>query len=274
MAAAAGQSPDGLGLTGRHMDSHISEFSYGYALTSEVIARFSLKPAGAPEFPTQSAEGKPGGSWDVKFPGVPVYLQFKRAARMIRRSAGEAALFENLPFFRMYLHRRDQSDQHQLLLDLESKGNVVAYAAPSFSEGDELNEAYSADLVATRSIFVRPTAIGPLSDDRQHWIAFQTTPAAAFLCSQPKAVEFLLPEALFQPQAADEAMRRRQGPRPMSYAAVAEELLDIYQHRRSREGDQQRVERVRRVGERRDVRDFAQLVARTLFQSELLVIPA
>jgi hypothetical protein len=265
---------DGSELIGRPMDSYISEFSYGYALTSEVIARFSLKPVGAPVFPTQSAEGKTGGGWDVKLPGVPVYLQFKRAARMIRRSAGEAHLFKNLPFFRMYLHRRDQSDQHQLLLDLESKGNIVAYAAPGFSEGDELNEAYCADLVAERSIFVRPGTIGPLPDDSRHWIAFQTTPPVAFRCSQPEAVEFVLPDALFRPPAAAEANRRRQGPRPQSYAAVAEELLEIYQGRRSRRIEQERVERVRRVRERRDAPDFAQLVARTLFQAELLVLPA
>ena len=86
------------------MDSHISEFSYGYALTSELIALFSLKPVGAPEFATQSAEGKKGGGWDVKLPGVPVYLQFKRADRMVRRSAQEAGVFKSLPFFRMYLH--------------------------------------------------------------------------------------------------------------------------------------------------------------------------
>jgi hypothetical protein len=255
------------------MDSNISEFSYGYALTSELMALFLLKPVGAPEFPTQNAEGKMGGGWDVKLPGAPVYLQFKRAARMIRRSAQETGAFESLPFFRMHLHRRDQSDQHQLLLDLESKGNVVAYAAPGFSEADELNEAYSRDLVAARSIFIRPAAIGPLSDDRRHWIAFQTTPPIAFRCSEPEAVEFVLPDALFRPEAAAEANRRRQGPRPQTYRAVAEELLEIYERRRAGLLERERVAHVRRVRERRDARDFAQLLARTLFQSELLVLP-
>ena len=54
------------------MESHISEFSYGYALTSELMALFpSLKAVGAPEFETQNAEGKKGGGWDLKLPGVP-----------------------------------------------------------------------------------------------------------------------------------------------------------------------------------------------------------
>jgi hypothetical protein len=158
------------------MGSHISEFSYGYALTSELIALFSLKPVGAPEFPTQNAEGKKGGGWDVRLPALPVYLQCKRASRMVRRSAQDAEVFKSLPFFRMYLHPRDLSDQHQLLLDLESEGNVVTYAAPGFSEADELNQAYSMDRVIARSIFVRPSGIGPLTDDERHWVAFQTEP--------------------------------------------------------------------------------------------------
>jgi hypothetical protein len=255
------------------MDSHISEFSYGYALTSELIALFSLKPVGAPEFPTQNAEGKKGGGWDVRLPGLPVYLQFKRAARMVRRSAQEAGVFKSLPFFRMYLHPRDQSDQHHLLLDLESEGNVVTYAAPGFSEADELNEAYSIDRVVARSIFVRPSAIGPLTDDERHWVAFQTEPPLAVRCSEPHPIEFVRPDTLFRPQMAAEVSQSRGRPRPESYGAVAEELLDIYERGRRTLIEHDRVADIRRLRQRRDARDFARLVARTLFQCELLVLP-
>jgi len=256
------------------MDSHISEFSYGYALTSELMALFALKPVGAPEFPTQNAEGKKGGGWDMKLPRVPVYLQFKCAARMIRRSAQEAAGFKSLPFYRMYLHRRDQSDQHQLLLDLEAQGKVVAYAAPGFSEADELNEAYSLDLVAGRSIFIRPSAIGPLTDDERHWVAFQTAPPMGVRCSEPHPLDFVLPEELFQPQRAAEWRRRHGRPQSESYGSVAEELLGIYERRRQSNLAHDRVANIRRVRERRTAPDFARLVARTLFQCELLILPA
>jgi hypothetical protein len=255
------------------MDSHISEFSYGYSLTSELIARAALKPVGAPEFATQKAEGKKGGGWDVKLPGVPVYLQFKRAARMTRRNAQEAGNFKRLPFFRMYLHRRDQSDQHQLLLDLESEGNIVAYAAPAFSEADELNEAYSSDLVAARSIFIRPSAIGPLGDDERHWVAFQMKPRVVVRCSEPQAIDSELPDVLFRRPTRAEANRRRRSPRPESYGAVAEELLGIYERRRPSLIEHQGVAAIRQLRERRDAPDFARLVARTLFQTEVLVLP-
>jgi hypothetical protein len=255
------------------MDSHISEFSYGYTLTSELMALFSLKDAGAPEFATQNAESKPGGGWDMKLPGIPVYLQFKRAARMVRRSAQEASAFKLLPFFRMYLHRRDQSDQHQLLLDLESQGNVVVYAAPAFSEADELNEAYSLDLVAARSIFLRPSAIGDLADDERHWVSFQTTPPMAVLCSEPHRVEFVLPDLLFHRARA--AARSKEHPRAaVSYRSISQELLATYERSRRRTLlDHERVAAIRRLQERRAPQDFVRLVARTLFQCELLILP-
>jgi hypothetical protein len=255
------------------MDSHISEFSYGYALTSELVALFNLKTAGAPGFATQKAEGKPGGGWDVKLPGVPFYLQFKRAARMVRKTASDSGPFLDLPIYRMYLHRRDHSDQHRLLLDLEARGNVVLYAAPGFSEPDELNEAYSSDQTARRSVFVRPSAIGPLEDNKQHWVAFQIEPLkAAYRCSEPVPIRFEAPEILFGQRVIVHLEDKRKGPKPKSFGDVATELLDVYEHRRPDEQD--RVEGIRKVRERRNAPDFASLVARTLFQCELLVVPS
>jgi hypothetical protein len=254
------------------MVSHISEFSYGYALTSELIALFKLKGAGAPEFATQYAEGKKGGGWDLKLPGLPIFLQFKRAARMVRRTAQEAGSFPRLPFFRMYLHRRDQSDQHQLLLDLESEGNLVVYAAPAFSKAEELDKAYSSDAMAKSSIFIRPSSIGQLEDNDLHWVAFQVDPQVAVRCSEPHSVQCELPEFLFRPQAAAEANRRRRKPRPESYGEIAEELLTIYEHRLPF-SDQHQGERIREMRERRDAPDFAHLIAHTLFQCQLLVVP-
>jgi hypothetical protein len=255
------------------MDSHISEFSYGYALTSELIALFNLKTAGAPEFATQNAEGKPGGGWDIKLPGVPFYLQFKRAARMVRKRASEARSFSGLPIYRMYLHRRDQSDQHRLLLDLEAKGNVVLYAPPGFSEPDELNEAYSSDQTAKRSIFVRPSAIGPLKDNKRHWVSFQVEPLkAAFRCSEPVPIPFESLEILVGERLIVRLNHDREGPKPESFGDLATELLSVYE--RLRPAEQDRIEGIRRLRQRRDAADFARLVARTLFQCELLFVPS
>lgn len=59
---------------------------------------------------------------------------------------------------------------------------------PRFHELTEINQAWAANQVASRSIFVRLDAIGPLDGDSHH-VAYDA--AQAFLCSEPKAVASL-----------------------------------------------------------------------------------
>ncbi len=78
------------------MTPEISEFSYGFALTNEIVGRVPL--AAAPVFPSLIEEGRVSGGYDVRldWPAVPLYLQFKRADCMRRRSAVEIC-DHNLP---------------------------------------------------------------------------------------------------------------------------------------------------------------------------------
>src|SRR6516225_8362623 len=113
----------GLGTRGGGvMTPEISEFSYGFALTNEIVGWAPI--TAAPLFPSLIEEGKAGGGYDVKLdmPAVPLYLQFKRADCMMRRSAKELNIY-NLPLFRPF-HRfkiaeSGKSDQHELLLSLD-----------------------------------------------------------------------------------------------------------------------------------------------------------
>lgn len=89
------------------------------------------------------------------------------------------------PFYRMHLHPRRHSQQHQLLLDLEAKGELVFYAAPHFHKPEELNDAYLKGCVIDRSIFIKPGEIGPLSDDDIHHVAFRAG-MGAYFCSEPR----------------------------------------------------------------------------------------
>jgi hypothetical protein len=173
------------------MTPEISEFSYGFALTNEIVGWASLKAA--PIFPSLIEEGKKGGGYDVKLdtPGVPLYLQFKRADCMTRRSAREISKDKtplSVPFYRFAITQTGKSDQHALLLELDDGSNEVFYAAPRFHELAEINQAWSASQVAGRSIFVRPAAIGPL-DTNSHHIAYDRH--RAYLCSKPKPLEFV-----------------------------------------------------------------------------------
>lgn len=258
------------------MNPEISEFSYGFALTRELVNTFDLEQAGAPEFATQYAEGKAGGGWDLKLPALPVYLQFKRSHRMVSRRAKESALFATLPFFRMYLHPRDESDQHKLLIDLENLGNIVLYAAPGFSKSSELNEAYSGDRMADSSLFLKPSVIGPLQDDDQHWVAFQMQPSLTYLCSEPKPIRVDIAKLLFggdnlRERAVSRASRRDRQLDENFFAQIADELLEVYSLRRVLPEEKSRIAKIRGLRQRRSPPEFAQLLAQTLFDCELLV---
>jgi hypothetical protein len=252
------------------VDPDLSEFSYGFALTSELVARHGLKRAGAPHFATQLAEAKPGGGWDMKLPALPVYLQFKRSDRMVRNTASHADKFPRLPFFRMHLRKRSQSKQHQLLLDLETRGGHVFYCAPGFTTSEELSDAYIRDLVTQRSLFVKPSSIGPLADNKSHHIAFQL-PSPAFFCSEPISIERIdLDAFIAQTLHPRAAVAAEQSPEEF-FIDVARQLLEIYESHEKL--SPARRQALRMLQQRREPAEYAGLIARTLFDVDLLVLP-
>jgi hypothetical protein len=175
----------------------ISEFSYGFALTNELVGRAQLRSA--PIFPNLVEEGRVGGGYDVRLdmPGVPMFLQFKRADCMTTRNAGEIQKGANLstPFHRFHLMDGTRSDQHRLLLRLDNGTNEVYYAAPRFHRFSEINSAWNANEITTRSIFVTPRQIGRLSLG-PHTIAYDGT--RAYCCSDPREVEFVNNDGLLR----------------------------------------------------------------------------
>lgn len=173
------------------MTPEISEFSYGFSLTNEIVGWAPL--SAAPIFPSLIEEGRAGGGYDVylDMPGVPLYLQFKRADCMMRRSAQEIRnhrLPLSLPFYRFKITEIGRSKQHELLRALDGRENAVFYAAPRFHQLAQINEAWTANEVASRSIFVSPSLIGEL-DNGPHHIAYDDR--YSYLCSEPKPIECL-----------------------------------------------------------------------------------
>lgn len=181
------------------MKPEISEFSYGFALTNELVGWIAL--SAAPVFPSLIEEGKAGGGYDVKLdrPGVPLFLQFKRSHCMVRRTAKEHQAVAavggtlNVPYYRFPITEAATSDQHELLLALDDGSNLVFYAAPRFHRRNEINQAWSRADVARRSLFVAPWTIGPL-DDAQHHIAFDGV--NTWLCSEPRTLKVLTSRGL------------------------------------------------------------------------------
>lgn len=176
------------------MIPEISEFSYGFALTNELVGWLDL--SAAPIFPSLLEEGKAGGGYDVKLdhPAAPLYLQFKRSEYMRRRSAREYRSVRDqsgelaVPFYRFPITEATKSDQHELLLALDAKPNHVFYAAPRFHRLTEINDAWRASAVASRSVFVAPSEIGTLDDER-HTVAFDGS--NSWVCSYPRSIRAL-----------------------------------------------------------------------------------
>ncbi|HEV2078497.1 MAG TPA: hypothetical protein VGR19_01180 [Allosphingosinicella sp.] len=226
------------------MKSLISEFSYGFALTHELVFALGTLTA-APIFPSLVEEGKPGGGYDLKLesPGVPLFLQFKRSECMQRRTAREIAAGANLdvPFYRMEITAKADSDQHEMLLELDQQPNFVFYAAPMFHQKPEFDDAFLSGRVRQRSFYVRPRSIGSFPE-RPHHVSFDGS--VCVVMSEPKAIQGFgaselegllegqlaedkralrtkVPEALQQAEAARARARERtRGARPAEIGKI------------------------------------------------------
>jgi len=168
-----------------------SEFSFGYCVTEDLIIWQGTPLTAAPVFPSLIQEGQPGYGYDVALqrPGTPLFLQFKLVEQMVRGNANEAKKGHfATPFYRMHLRSRTISDQHDSLVALEAAGNEVFYVAPAFYRAVDLNEAYSSHQIWNRSFRIRPSQIGPSTDDKQHHVTFrEATGAWGFYSEQPSA---------------------------------------------------------------------------------------
>lgn len=176
------------------MKSNFSEFTYGYALTEEFI--YTLNSViGVPIFPSLIDEGRSGG-YDVKFrkSGIPLFLQFKLSSYMKRNNAKEIKkyhLYQSAPIYRMKLRPLRYSQQHNQLLDLENKGNEVYYVCPKFHTNSDIDNYYTRKEIIDNSVFIRPTSIGILPDDKTHHVAFRKNDNYGYLLSEPKKVKGL-----------------------------------------------------------------------------------
>jgi hypothetical protein len=174
------------------MKPDISEFSYGYTVTEELVAKAGATVIAAPIFPSLYQEGQKGGGYDVQIPlkGSPIFLQFKLSDHLKRSSAKEhKAGLLSIPYYRMHLRPLKHSDQHNLLLALEASGETVFYIAPEFHLPDELNKFYLSRTVVNCSAAFSPLDIGKLPNDGDHYIAFEKGSSFGFRCSSdPKKV--------------------------------------------------------------------------------------
>ena len=156
------------------MKATISEFSYGFAVTYEICQELSnLGFSAAPLFPNLKQEGSPGYGYDVKISlGFPLFLQFKLSDQMKRRRKADEWDFYKKSYFRVHLHKRSHSNQHQLLQELANKGHYVCYASPAFLKPPELDLAFLSRQVVKRSMFIDVNRLPQLPDNESHYYTF------------------------------------------------------------------------------------------------------
>jgi hypothetical protein len=179
------------------MRPRISEFSYGFALTRELIDKKwnGLQLTAAPFLPSLPAEGRPGGGFDVSLKSLNalVFLQFKVSHYMTRATAkGVSNGKLGVPYYRFDLHAPRSSDQHRLLVALEQQPGlpprIVRYVAPAFYTEGEFDAAYFANVVSDRSVFIAPSQIN-LPDDREHSVGFVSPTDQGVVLSEPREIE-------------------------------------------------------------------------------------
>jgi hypothetical protein len=210
------------------MRPDITEFSYGYALTSNLMDCYSLQGEGAPEFPNLYQEGTSKG-FDVKLPGVAVFLQFKLSQYMVR-SWATAAPKLGVPHFRFDLMSLKHSKQHTLLLNLEKAGNEVYYCAPGFHLPVELSVAFSNAQVPDRTAYFRPSDIGQLPDNKEHSISFTLGQNTAWFYSDPREIRFVSVESIFGPNARrPRGYKMRTGSRDHVFRDLGDDLLTVFE---------------------------------------------
>src|SRR5262245_33903082 len=178
------------------MKRKVSEFSYGFVLTHELVNAYGYLRTDAPH-----------GSRGVRKKGVedgagaaprgyPLFLQFKASEYMKRRNAGESKLV-GLPYFRFALHRKTQSNQHKLLIELEKKGYAVFYATPKIHEAVNLNGAFFERQIVAFSLFVNPGEIGEAPDNNNRRVVFSGGSDDVYVCPKPQRLSGVIHGAAF-----------------------------------------------------------------------------
>lgn len=258
------------------MRPDFSEFSYGYAVTEELVAASKAKLVAAPLFPSLYEEGKVGGGYDVKIPmkGMPVFLQFKLSDCLERKNAKEyPAPIAKLPYYRMHLRPRNHSDQHQLLIDLESLGETVFYIAPEFHLPNDLNKFYLSKTVASNSVAISPLDIGPLVDDDEHYIVFERGTSIGYLCSD-NPIEIRktpIKEGLINLVRSRNAEPRKLG--EVGLRKIIDQMLKALSLSKSIEKSGV-VKDLQSIRLNRSSIEVAGYIARTFFDTELVILPA
>ncbi|MBL8172407.1 MAG: hypothetical protein JNJ50_29880 [Acidobacteria bacterium] len=251
------------------MKRKISEFSYGFVLTHELVHVYDCWQVAATV--VRASEAKKKGKQQeigLSLRGYPLFLQFKLSEYMQRRYAAESKV-AGLPYFRFELPRRSQSNQHRLLMELEKRGNAVFYVAPLFHEAASLNSAFFDRQIVAQSVFISPGDISELPDSKLHRVVYSRKTPDVHFCSKPRKLEHVIQGETFS-DAIKELLKDRE-PQLLDdnfFEQLSVQMLSIFSPNRKMFGDMSREQVEMHAA------TFASYIAKTFFDCELLIIRA
>ena len=207
----------------------------------------------------------------MALPAIALFLQFKLSHRLERATARHAFRI-GLPYYRFELRPLKHSDQHNLLLALERAANLVYYAAPEFHRTIELNEAFATRTVVARSAFFKPSDIGALPDNDEHYVAFRVGSIQSWMFSEPRPLERHSFHDVFE---TDLAARLGSSPHLAStdfFTGIANTLLDAYERAQPKRQPHIDLGALRSSSSLSDPARYAQFLSLILFGCQLLVL--
>jgi hypothetical protein len=166
-----------------------SERVFEFGFNSEYSAKNRAVLAAAPDIPTQNEEKTLGYdvAFEIKRRGGAVHsvaLQHKTCRFVDGQSGSNRKFWAALggPYFGF----RVNVDQFNLIETIASSGLAgveFVYCAPLFSTRKEMNKHYLGNSVMTKSLWISPKGVGPITDAEAHSIVFDAKAKKAFLFS-------------------------------------------------------------------------------------------
>jgi hypothetical protein len=139
-----------------------------------------------------------------------------------------------------------------------------------FHTPNELNQAFTSGDVIKRSAFASPLKIGPIVDFDEHSLSFAPGNPIALFHSEPVEVELSNPFHVFDSGIRERVRESGRRLEPSFFRELGDELVDLFARQQTLQ-NAEATRSLRELAADRDAADYAQFVARNLYDSELLI---
>jgi hypothetical protein len=155
------------------LQADFSESTFGFGVAHAIQRVADTSKMGPPIFPSLRQEKRLG--FDVAFPGLHLFLQFKLSQRMTRANALQWKSHWNKEYLRFDLrHKSPRDSQHNLLARFSASFPyfIVRYCAPLFVSGRDFTTYHVRRTLLENCLWLDPARLGTLKDRDRHCVTF------------------------------------------------------------------------------------------------------